>query len=355
MSDSLGLKVEYRALTQLPPVSDPWWHCVLGLAHFSQQSPRTPLDPIPVIQIPMMAIPAGDTVCEVWRATGSMRNGQIGSVMFRATDQLLFGCISLPENGASSSQGSPGHHALEHATTVAYADIFDALDTTGFPRLVRIWNHISAINEPVDDGDRYWLFNSARHKRFIARRGVIEETVPAASAVGTPSGNPLVIYFLATTASVSTIENPRQISAYRYPQEYGPYSPTFSRAALLTQAASCTLFVSGTASIVGHQTRHVDDVEAQTRETLANIQALVRQANERLGSNHLDISKLSFKVYVRHPDDQATIAAEILSVIGKLDQVLFLQADVCRSDLLVEIEAVGVTPIGRAGRVGNST
>ena len=37
------------------------------------------------------------------------------------------------------------------------------------------------------------------------------------------------------------------------------------------------LFVSGTASIVGHETQHRGDVVAQTRETLANLSSVLAE------------------------------------------------------------------------------
>src|SRR5213082_3849534 len=55
---------------------------------------------------------------------------------------------------------------------------------------------------------------------------------------------------------------------------YGSHSPLFSRATLLRQSGGLALFISGTASIVGHTSLHVGDTVAQTRETLANIEAL---------------------------------------------------------------------------------
>jgi hypothetical protein len=131
---------------------------------------------------------------------------------------------------------------------------------------------------------------------------------------------------------VTPVENPRQVSAYEYPAQYGP-KPAFSRASILGD----TLFISGTASIVGHETVHVDDVTGQTRETLANIEALVGEANRISGAGRFDMSTLAYKVYVRHATDLPLIQSQLHT----LTQVLYLQADICRQDLLVEIEAVG--------------
>ena len=109
-------------------------------------------------------------------------------------------------------------------------------------------------------------------------------SVPAACALGSPAGSPLCIYFLAARRPPKMIENPRQTSAYHYPPKFGRHSPVFSRACVWGDSRSSRLFVSGTASIVGHETIHRGDVTAQTRETLVNISALLAEANHMVGS-----------------------------------------------------------------------
>jgi len=108
------------------------------------------------------------------------------------------------------------------------------------------WGSDTGSARLVRNGERYWEFNSARQQSFRARNRAIAENVPAASALGTRSGNPLVIYFLASPGAAKPIENPRQVSAFDYPARYGPHSPTFSRATLLDQHLGFPLLVSGT-------------------------------------------------------------------------------------------------------------
>ncbi len=99
--------------------------------------------------------------------------------------------------------------------------------------------------------------------------------MPAASALGFESGPLTICFFAAREAMPLAIENPRQVSAYKYPEDYGPRSPTFSRASAIELHGQTVLFISGTASIVGHQTMHAGDVVAQTQETIVNIKATV--------------------------------------------------------------------------------
>jgi enamine deaminase RidA (YjgF/YER057c/UK114 family) len=166
-------------------------------------------------------------------------------------------------------------------------------------------------------------------------------SVPAASALGSRAGSPLSIYFIAARHSPMMIENPRQVSAYRYPPRYGTHSPLFSRACVTSEPGGTDLFVSGTASIVGHETIHRGDVVAQTRETLCNITALLEETNRRTQSSRYTLDNLKYKVYVRDPSDQRAVAAEMSATLRNSPCVVYLQADVCRDDLLVEIEATG--------------
>jgi enamine deaminase RidA (YjgF/YER057c/UK114 family) len=142
------------------------------------------------------------------------------------------------------------------------------------------------------------------------------------------------------------IENPRQTSAYRYPPKFGIHSPSFSRACVLGESAGTNLFISGTASIVGHETIHPGDVSAQARETLANLDALLEEANRVVGTPRYSLDALKFKVYVRRPRDLDAIQRVLSASLRPAAPILYLQADVCREELLVEIEATGETAPG---------
>ncbi len=82
-------------------------------------------------------------------------------------------------------------------------------------------------------------------------------------------------------------------------------------------------------------------MRAQTCETVRNLRAVLTAANERLGAERYALERLSYKVYVRRAEDQAPIEQELRRAIGPAPQTLYLKADICRRDLLVEIEAVG--------------
>ena len=274
----------------------------------------------------------------MWQATAPLKSGQHGAIRYRAGADVLFGSIALDEGAASLAQ----------LTAQAYAEIFTALDGLGYPFLLRVCNYFAEINGASASGERYHEFNTARRQAFVSAGRAIEGQVPAACALGSAAGSPLVVYFIASKMAGHALENPRQVSAYRYPAQYGPDSPTFSRAMVSTALSGSCLFTSGTASILGHQTMHAGDVAAQARESIANILELVAEANRVRGARRHAIEEMQFKVYVRHASDLETISRELARHLPPRCPVIYLQADVCRTALLVEIEAVGdATPGNR--------
>jgi len=290
---------------------------------------------LPCARIDLPVLGAGHTVCEAWRSSALPRAGQCGALRYREDGELLFGCLALPEE-----RGAVG--SLRELTRSAYAQAFALLDRLGYPHLVRCWNYLAQINGVSGGLERYRQFNVGRHEGFEQAGRARSAAVPAACALGTADG-PLVVAFLASRQAPLALENPRQIPAYDYPADYGPRAPTFARATLLPGASGETLFVSGTASIVGHRTMHAGDAPAQTAETLTNLRAVLAVANARSEHGGYALDDLALKVYVRHRADLPAVQAALRQQTRA--RAVFLLADVCRDDLLVEIEACAWIPV----------
>ena len=193
--------------------------------------------------------------------------------------------------------------------------------------------------------ERYRQFNVGRQEAFFEAGQAAFEGAPAACALGIHQGA-LCIRFLAGRAAPLPVENPRQVSAYHYPRDYGPRAPTFSRAAMAEiGGGDVALFISGTASIVGHETKHVGEVVAQAEETLRNLRAVIAAANERTTAR-FDLAALDCVVYVRHvgnaPIVRQVLDRELGPAAHTVSHAVYLEADICRQDLLVEIEAHAV-------------
>ena len=341
MRAPMGLHLAYVSRADDPAVRAAE---VLGIASFDPPAAVGASNGIPMAQIHTPVLPRAAPVYEVWSAGSPAASGQRGRVHFRRTDEVLFGCIAIAE---AEVDPAPGATALQAATAAAYAELCATLETEDYPHLLRVWNYLPDINRDSNGTERYRQFNAARQHALQAHGRALTGSVPAASALGAESASPLVVYFLAGRTAPHFIENPRQVSAYHYPPEYGTHSPVFSRAALLKQPGSTTLFISGTASIVGHRSLHVGDTVAQTRETVSNIKALLAEANRRAGQRAFELSSLAYKVYVRRPADLPVIERTLAEELGPA-QLLYLQADICRQDLLVEIEATGIQSLAKA-------
>jgi chorismate lyase/3-hydroxybenzoate synthase len=259
-----------------------------------------------------------------------------GCVRFASDGEWLHGLAEIDDTASGGMQA---------AARRAYADVFEVLARGATPHLLRLWNYFPAINADGGGTERYRQFNVGRQQAFLDGGRSAFEGAPAACALGTSEG-PLRVYFLAGRRPPRSIENPRQVSAYRYPEAYGPRSPTFSRAALAEiDASRMALFISGTASIVGHATLHAGDVRRQTVETFDNL-AAVRAAAAGHAGRQFAASSLSYTVYLRHPSDLAAVRELFEDAVGveslAASGALYLQADICRADLLVEIEAHGI-------------
>ena len=231
-------------------------------------------------------------------------------------------------------------------TQAVYLRLLTRVRELGYPYLVRIWNFVPDINGGTGDAETYVHFNHGRVAAFD-QLGMSNLQYPAATAVGSPAGSPLTVVMLASRSEPVAIENPRQTSSYLYPRRYGPRTPAFARAMLLPDRAGGKLYISGTASIVGHESRH-QGIEPQLAETLANIDQVMETALAGM-PGYATGSRGSWRVYLRNPVDLECVEAEVSRRLGGRDSVIFLQADICRRELLVEIEGVcELTPVSPA-------
>lgn len=262
---------------------------------------------------------------------GPAASGAHGPVRWRDDGHWLYGWLDLPDAVAE----------LTEAAWQAYRDLFEVLDARGRPPLVKVWNFLPRINDDGGGLERYRQFNVGRFRAFSEAGFDAFEGAPAACALGPHEGT-LAIRFLASRGAVRPLDNPRQVPPYRYSHRFGPRSPNFSRAALADASGGrLAFFVSGTASIVGERSMHEGDVLAQLAETLRNLQALCEQARAH-GAAAVSPADLDCVVYLRHPEDLAVVKAAFEAAVGAdsvaARRAVYVEADVCRRELLVEIE-----------------
>lgn len=273
---------------------------------------------------------------QCWRVDAPVSHERHGRFTVHAAPGLALLACTLSDGGDPAS-----------AAETLYTELVETAEALGCPHLLRIWQYLPRINEPLGEEDRYKAYCAGRRRALSRLQRHGESTLPAACLLG-DEGDSILLYALAAERAGTQVENPRQVSAFNYPPQYGRASPSFSRAlAMQWPGRRRHLYISGTASVVGHETRHATTAD-QTRETLANLEALLKAGARSGGPAARDLSAIDpLKVYVRHSRDYAQVRDILESRLGVSHPALYLEADVCRPDLLVEIEGMvdGETPI----------
>ena len=263
---------------------------------------------------------------EVWSVDEPAEYGITEGCYWTKSGKLLFACLWVEQSdSASISQG------IERA----YTQLLGFTERQGYPYLARFWNYISDINQGSGDDECYKQFCEGRY-RALQASGYDPEQFPAASALGHHQGD-AVVYVIAAREPCQHFENPQQISAYNYPRQYGSKSPSFARASLQDKL----IYLSGTASIVGHETQQAESLSGQLKVTFDNLDKLIQSVREKSDLSGLPAIQM-LKVYIRHPEDLAEVMSQVQNHYGADIEAFYLHADICRSELLVEIEGICV-------------
>ena len=226
-----------------------------------------------------------------------------------------------------------GEAAFRSATAATYEAIFEEIGRLEASAPVRLWNVIPHILEPLGSArHRYMTFNAGRHDAFARRYGGPDTSVPTASGIG-HHGTELVIHALTGRMPGEAVENPRQVPAYEYSTRYGDFPPWFARATLIDGGSNPWFLVGGTASVVGEDARH-GDLDAQLEETAQNLEALLGAV-----SDDRPVPR-ALRVYYVGADEKDPLSRKVPARLGASAEIEYHEADLCRPELLVEIEAV---------------
>lgn len=262
----------------------------------------------------------GGPAFEIWRGRAPVTRGRDSGFAWASDGEVLFAATDFDADSGD----------LAPAAESTYKRVAAFTAQQGFPHLLRCWNWFDDIHRGAGDEERYRRFCIGRHAALAAPG--FEQRLPAATVIGTPKGTRGQVVLLAARAAGVQVENPRQVPAFRYPREYSPRAPSFSRALLRREGDRAQLFVSGTASVVGHATRHPGDPLAQLGEIRANLDALLQAATAPRPWR-----AVALKLFVREASMLASVRTEYERLFGAAPTV-FLQGDICREDLAVEIE-----------------
>ncbi len=269
---------------------------------------------------------------QYWFTDQRVAQDSYKNIRYACTPQMLFGFIEL----ACSADAD-----LQTLTEQAYSEIYQCLKNTTCKHLLRTWNFfpgITIVDRQQPELNRYETFCRGRLQAMQAC-GVKTKIYPAATVIGNHEDK-FQIYFLASDTPGTAVENPRQTSAYDYPVEDRHTQPLFSRGLIKTWGPRTHFYVSGTASIVGHETLHIDDVCAQLNEAINNVETLVAHANDKFQTKlNAQDDLLYMKVYIRHREDVEQIKQVLAARLSNTTPRALLLGDMCRENLLVEIEA----------------
>ena len=246
--------------------------------------------------------------------------------------------------------------ALERAVGDAYRVVAESLGASGH-HPVRFWNFVPGIHADMGGGrDRYMVFNAGRYAAFEdgsvrrrcsparCRRLPRSASAPArwrftrwrprrrspgrepAPGAGLP-----LLGALRSAAAVLRARHHRARLAVRPPAADAP-----------------VLLVGGTASIVGEDSLHDRDARQQALETFENLAELVAAARRQVAWR-ADAPTRRGPPSTRSPNCASTSSATATrrscarwSPSGSAARraIEFAQADLCRRELLVEIEGV---------------
>jgi len=234
---------------------------------------------------------------------------------------------------------------------------FNDYDST-LDHLLRTWIYQGHLLQPEGETQRYKELNRARTDFFGKTRflqdylpkGYKGRAYPASTGIGADDFDVVISAVALDTKRKDVIavplENPHQTSAFDYGEMYGPQSPKFSRAMAVAVDKTCLIFVSGTASITDSESQHIGDPVKQTEQTLDNISVLIDGDNlSRHGISNVacGLGNLEcVRVYIKRPSDLPLIRQVCERRLSANVPTLYTIADICRPELLVEIEGIAL-------------
>ncbi|MFS1522834.1 Rid family hydrolase [Microbulbifer sp. 2304DJ12-6] len=199
-----------------------------------------------------------------------------------------------------------------------------------FSDVVRTWIHLRDIDRDYND------LNRARRAFFVSRE---IRPAPASTAIGgslAVERHKLCLGFYAVTGHNPVARIPMHSPTLNEAPEYGA---DFVRGMRVAESNKTMLIVSGTASVdLAGRSVHVGDFSAQTDRMLANMHALLRGQGATFDDVVVAIT------YVKRPSDQLLLLDRFRNAGFEGFPHVWVQADICRPELLCETELIAVLP-----------
>lgn len=248
--------------------------------------------------------------------------------------------------------------SLEIQFESAFNAMKSLLGSEGFSLsdIVRQWAYIGKLLDCSSfhstEMQNYQIFNEVRTSFYDSVKW--NNSYPAATGIGMDSGA-LILEFIACKANdtsiIKPLGNPRQKDAHKYSDnvligsdEFNVImknTPKFERAKLISSGKNAEIYISGTAAILGENSVMSTDAGTQTKITIENIQELLSAENLNrygLSLEKYNLNFMCFRVYIKNQNDYSAIKTVFEDYFPEVPAI-YIIADVCRAELLVEIEA----------------
>ena len=232
----------------------------------------------------------------------------------------FFRLHGIQPDDLTASRAAQTQSAFEIMRSVLEENRFSFTDT------VRTWIYLDRLLEWYDE------FNRVRTGFFTAA-GIFEKLVPASTGIG--AGNPFGSAIMMDALAVQPKTDRMKIVEVKSPLQNPAldYRSSFSRAVEMGFPEHRSLMISGTASIdPDGKSVYPDDPEMQIRLTLEVVKAILESRGMDWGDLFRGIAYFKDKA---HQDLYHRIASELR--IPRFPLAVS-HADVCRDDLLFEIE-----------------
>lgn len=214
----------------------------------------------------------------------------------------------------------------------------ELLEKENFPieTIIRQWNYIENITGFDGPDQHYQMLNNARSDFYSKTNW--SNGYPAATGIGTNLGGIVVDFdaavFACENCFATPIDNKLQVAAHAYSEEvlhranHHKTTPKFERAKSMTFNDRRLIYISGTAAIRGEESLFGVGLKRQLDITMENIFQLTGDATLKM-----------LRVYLKDKsffnEAEKSLSAYELNI-----PVSYMCADVCRDELLIEIEGI---------------
>lgn len=241
---------------------------------------------------------------------------------------------------AGGFHGDVINFGILQQSTEVFRMLGDVMRQEGFPinNIIRQWNYIEQITSFSGADQHYQMFNNVRSDFYERTKWNIG--YPAATGIGANLGGVLVdvdaVVFSRPECYATPIDNKLQVAAHAYSEQVlevahkKKATPKFERAKSMTFDDRRIVYISGTAAIRGEESLTGVGLARQLHITMENIAELIGQAKLKM-----------LRVYLKEQSFYEE-ARELLEGYHLDIPISYMWADVCRDELLIEIEGIAI-------------